>query len=107
VWKVVTHADTEETPATATDSKPITNLYERAFIPAVIATASMLVMLFATVIWGVFVRTAMPQVFGEDWGLLQSSTAASLITVIVIMALSCALACFGLRHGWSARRSMA
>jgi hypothetical protein len=107
VWKVVTHADTEETPATATDSKPITNLYERAFIPAVIATASMLVMLFATVIWGVFVRTAMPQVFGEDWGLLQSSTAASLITIIVIMALSCALACFGLRHGWSARRSMA
>lgn len=104
MWKFLTHAD--ETPATA-EGQSITKLYERAFAPAVIATASMLLMLFATVIWGVLAHSAMPQVFAEDWGLLQSNTAASLIAIIVTMALSCALACLGLRRGWSARRTMA
>jgi len=107
MWRLLTHADETESPSAAAMGQPSTKLYERAFAPAVIATASMLLMLVATIVWGGLAYASMPQVFAEDWGLLQSNTAASLIAIIAIMALSSVMACVGMARGWSARRTTA
>jgi len=78
-------------------------LYEYAFVPAVIASAAMLLMLIATVAWAWFSYSAMPQVFSENWGLLLSSTTTSFVVIIGIMMIATAMALFGLARGRSAQ----
>ncbi|MGD0707240.1 MAG: hypothetical protein ABSA51_02165 [Anaerolineaceae bacterium] len=107
VWKVLAHTEAAENTSTDVEGLPSMKLYKRAFVPAVITTGSMLVMLVGTIIWSGLAYSSMPQVFAEDWGLLQANTTGSMIEIVVIMALSTALAFFGLVRGWSARRSMA
>jgi hypothetical protein len=107
VWKVLTHTDAAEGTSITDEGQPSMKLYRRAFAPAVITAGSMLLMLVGTIIWSGLAYSSMPQVFAEDWGLLQANTTGSMIGIVVIMALSTALAFFGLTRGWSARRSMA
>ena len=66
--------------------------YEYALVPAAITGAAMLLMLMATVAWGWFGYAAMPQVFSQNWGLLQSNTTVSLLVIVAIMAVATALA---------------
>jgi len=62
-------------------------------------------MLAATMAWGWFSYSAMPKVFFENWGLLLTNTTGSFAVIIVIMALSTAIAFLGVVRGYSAQKT--
>jgi hypothetical protein len=63
-----------------------------ASLAVAVAAAAMLVMLIATVVWGVVLRSAEPALFHADEGLRATSTAASWVAIVVLMAAATALA---------------
>ena len=89
-------------PASASVELPVRSRsvdpYETASIGARLTTAAMLLMLAATVAWGWFSYAAMPDVFVQDWGLLETNTALSLSITISVMALATAAAVLGLKR---------
>ncbi len=102
VWRVVTRTDVEkETFQVGTQSISI-RIYKFAYIPAIIATLSMLVMLGATLVWSWLVFTSLPQVFSGDFGLWQTSTQAWLFGILAVMVICSAEAIAGLARGRSA-----
>jgi hypothetical protein len=103
VWRVVSKTDAEESALRISGLNTAIKPYEFAFIPAVITTLAMLFMLVATVLWGWLAYSALPQVVAENWGLLLTNTSLSFAATVTIMALSTALAFFGLARGRSAR----
>jgi hypothetical protein len=63
-----------------------------ASVAGAVAAAAMLVMLAATVVWGVALRSAEPALFHADEGLRATTTASSWVCIVVLMALATALA---------------
>jgi hypothetical protein len=105
VWKAITRTDIEQETFRAIGHEFVVKVYKFAFWPAVIASVSMLVMLCATVAWGLLAFSALPQVFVGNFGLWQTSTQAWFIGIIVVMILSTLAAFYGLvrsRSAWKA-----
>jgi hypothetical protein len=101
IWKVISKTDAEESTFRIFGLKTTIKIYEYAFALAVITTLAMLLMLTATLVWGWLAYSALPQVFAENWGLLLTNTSLSYAVTLTIMALSTALAFYGLARGRS------
>jgi hypothetical protein len=63
-----------------------------ASVAVAVTAAAMLVMLGATVLWGLALRSAEPALFHADEGLRATTTASSWVGIVVLMALATALA---------------
>ncbi len=103
VWKVLSRTDVEQETFRAAGRSFNVKVYQFAFVPAVITTLAMLVMLAATLAWGWLAFTALPDVFAGNYGLWQTSTQATFISIVVLMGLCTLAAVFGLRRGRSSR----
>ena len=99
VWKVISRTDSEQETFHAVGRNLTVKIYRFAFVPAVIATLTMLVMLVATVSWGWLSFSALPQVFAGNFGPWGTSTQAWFISIIVVMAVCTAMAFFGVQRG--------
>jgi hypothetical protein len=99
VWKVISRTDTEQETFHAVGRNLTVRIYSFAFVPAVITTMAMLVMLVATVAWGWLSFSALPQVFTGNFGPWGTSTQAWFISILAVMAVCTAMAFFGLRRG--------
>jgi hypothetical protein len=106
VWKVISKTDAKESTFKAFGHQTSIKLYEYAFIPSVITSLAMLLMLIATITWGWLVFAATPQVFAENWGLLLGNTTGSFTIIILVMAVSTAVAWFGVARGYAARKTV-
>jgi hypothetical protein len=102
VWKVVSHTDDELVAFHPMGRTVNIQIYKFAYIPAMIASISMLVMLIATLVWSVLVFSALPQVLRGDFGPWQTSTQPWLYGIIALMALCSMAALFGVARGHSA-----
>ena len=103
VWKAISAIDTEQETFHVAGHSLTVKLYTFAFVPAVIATFTMLVMLLATLAWGWLSFSALPGVFTGNFGPWGTSTQAWYIGILLLMLACTLLAFFGLRRGRSAR----
>lgn len=63
---------------------------------AIVTTASMALMLIATLIWGLILQAQDPQLFTSNNGILGASTALSWLAILIAMALATAIALIAL-----------
>ena len=103
VWKAISNTDTEQETFHAAGRSLTMKIYKFAFVPAVITTLAMLVMLVATITWGWLSFSALPQVFSGNFGPWGTSTQAWFSGILVTMAVCTMAALFGLRRGHPAR----
>ncbi len=103
VWKVISHTDVPESTLSLLGRKTTVKPYEFAVRPARIASGAMQLMLIATVAWGWISYSAMPDVYSQNWGLLQSNTAVSFAVIITLMAVATGTALLGLSRARAAR----
>ena len=99
VWKAISRTDVEQATFHAVGHNLTVKIYTFAFVPALITTFSMLVMLIATLAWGWLSFSALPQVFTGNFGPWGISTQAWFIGILVVMLVCTLLAFFGLRRG--------
>ncbi|HSB65135.1 MAG TPA: hypothetical protein VLD65_01070 [Anaerolineales bacterium] len=102
VWKAISHTDVERQTFQGIGRSLTIEIYRFAYIPAVIATVSMLVMTLATAIWSYLVFSALPQVFFGNFGLWMTSTPPWVYGILTVMVLSCLAASFGVVRGRAA-----
>ena len=100
VWKVVSNADGSETTFQILGQQTFVKLYHHAFLPAVVTTLAMLLMLLATLAFAWMAGSLLPDWFHGNNGLLLVNTSISLSITILVMVLSTALACFGVLRGY-------
>ncbi|HET8841107.1 MAG TPA: hypothetical protein VFN35_06535 [Ktedonobacteraceae bacterium] len=74
-----------------------------ALFPALLTAVSMLLMLVATIIWGLGLRASSPQLFSGNDGIMGSSTAGSWLGIIIAMTIAIIFAFLSLFRGFSAR----
>lgn len=79
------------------------NLLCFAVLPSCIATVAMIVVLVATLFWGVSLQSEMPHLLAGNGGIMRSSTMDTLIRIIGIMVLAIALAASTLWRAVSVR----
>lgn len=101
VWKAISYTDVEQETFRAV-GRPLTiKIYTFAYVPAVITTLCMLVILVATLTWGWLAFTALPQVFVGNFGPLQTSTQVWFFGIVALMVVCTLAAFFGLGRGRS------
>jgi hypothetical protein len=105
VWKVVSGTEVEQETFRAAGRTLTVKVYPFAFVPSVVATLAMLVMLAATVAWGCLAFSTLPGVFHGNYGPLQTSTQAWYYGIVGLMGLCTLAAFYALRRGRSARPS--
>ncbi len=93
VWKVVSNTDIEQETFHAVGRSLTVKIYTFAFVPAVITTLTMLIMLVATLTWGWLAFSALPQVFAGNFGPWGTNTQAWFFGIITMMGI-CTLAAF-------------
>lgn len=103
VWKAISYTDVEQETFRAVGRPLTVKIYTFAYVPAVITTFSMLVMLVATLAWGWLAFTALPEVLAGNFGPWGTSTQVWCIGIAVLMGLCTLAAFFGLARGRSAR----
>ncbi len=74
-----------------------------AYLPAVVATLAMALMLGATVAWGIFAHSQYPQFFDSSNFLATYPTLASWSVIVTVMAIATAVAAVGCIRGMAAR----
>jgi hypothetical protein len=99
VWKAVSLTDDEQVAFHPLGKTVKIKIYKFAFIPAVITSISMLVILVATLVWSVLVFSALPQVLSGDFGPWQTSTQAWLYGIIGLMLIGSLASLFGIARG--------
>jgi hypothetical protein len=99
VWKAVSLTDDEQVAFHPLGKTVNIKIYKFAFIPAVIASISMSVILVATLVWSVLVFSALPQVLSADFGPWQTSTQAWLYGIIGLMLICSLASLFGIARG--------
>ena len=77
-----------------------------AFLPSVLATISMVLMLGATIVWGLGLRDGAPQLFAGNDGIVGSSTTGTWLGIVIAMAIMTTLATVSLMRGLSARSAL-
>ncbi len=103
VWKAVTDVNDEEGNFAAFGRSISIKIYSFAFVPAVITTICMLVMLIGTAAWGWIAFSALPDIFKGNYGLWQTSTQAWYFGIIAVMLVCSLAALMGLMRSRSAR----
>lgn len=99
VWKAIARTEVAQQPFKAGSLNLNIDIYKFAYIPAVIASLSMLVMMIATITWSVLVFTALPQVYAGNYGLWLTSTQPWVIGIIVVMLVCSLASLFGVARG--------
>ncbi len=99
VWKVISRTDSEQETFRAIGRNLTVKIYRFAFLPAVIASLSMLVMLVATAAWGWLSFSALPQVFAGNFGPWGTSTQEWYFGIVALMVVCTLAAFFGLKRG--------
>lgn len=77
-----------------------------ALLPSILATVSMALILVATIIWGLGLRSNVPQLFNSNEGMFGTSTSATWLRIVIMMAIATALAIVSLVRGLSARSAL-
>jgi hypothetical protein len=77
-----------------------------AFLPSILATISMALILAATITWGLGLRDAAPQLFAGNDGIVESSTTGTWLAIVIAMAIATVLAAISLMRGLSARSAL-
>lgn len=77
-----------------------------ALLPFMLATLSMLLMLIATVIWGLSLHNSVPALFNSNEGMFGTSTSGSWIKIVIMMAIATVVAAVAALRGWSARSAL-
>ena len=103
VWKVISATDTEQATFHTIGRDLTVKIYSFAFVPAVITSVIMLVMLVATFAWGWLSFSALPDVFAGNFGPWGTSTQAWFIGILVVMLACTGVAFFGLQRARPAR----
>lgn len=104
VWRIVSNIDPEQETIRIAGRGLTVKPYTFAFVPAVITTVSMLVMLVATLTWGWMSFSALPQVYTGNFGPWQTNTQVWFYGIVTLMIL-CTLAGFiGLARSRSVRK---
>jgi hypothetical protein len=102
IWKAVSRTDNEQLTFHPMGTTVNVAIYKFAYIPAVITSVSMAVMLVATLVWSVLVFSALPQVLSGDFGPWQTSTQPWLYGIIGLMLFCSLSAVLGITRGRSA-----
>ena len=103
VWKAISNTDTEQETFHGFGHNLTVKIYTFAFVPAVITTFTMLVMLIATLVWGWLSFSALPGVFTGNFGPWGTSTQTWFFGILVLMVACTGVAFFGLKRGRPAR----
>jgi hypothetical protein len=104
VWKVISQTDIEQETFRAAGRGITFKIYQFAYWPAVLTTATMFVMLAATIIWAWVSFSALPGVLVSNYRPWGTSTQAWFAGILVLMALCTAAACLGVWRGRSRQR---
>jgi hypothetical protein len=91
VWKVVSHVEGPENSFKFMGRNANINLYHFAFIPAIISSAAMVLMLAASLTWSAIAWTALPQAFTGNNGLWGLNTGLPLTLSLLLMVLMSAI----------------
>jgi len=99
VWKAISATDVEHETFHAVGRSLTVKIYTFAFVPAVITSIAMVVMLVGTVAWGWLSFSALPEIFAGNFGPWGTSTQTWFYGILVVMAACSFAAVFGLRRG--------
>ncbi|MBA2287453.1 MAG: hypothetical protein H0W02_18425 [Ktedonobacteraceae bacterium] len=77
-----------------------------ALLPSMLATISMALVLAATIVWGLGLRTSAPQLFTGNDGIVGSSTTGTWLAIVIAMAIAAGLSAVSLIRGFSARSAL-
>jgi hypothetical protein len=75
------------------------SLLRFAMFSSTVLTGSMVLMLIATIVWGIGLQQSVPQLFGSNEGIMASSTAGTWIGIVAGMALTTIVALVALIRG--------
>ena len=106
VWKVVSNTNIEQETFRLAGRSLSVKVYAFAFVPALITTLSMLIMLAATLAWAWLALSTFPQESAGNlrpWG---PSMLAWFIGIITLMSLSTLVGFFGLGRGRPAHKAL-
>jgi hypothetical protein len=96
VWKVISGTDVEQEKFKTFGKILSIKIYNFAFAPAVVTTTAMVIVLIATIAWGVMAFTSLPDIFYGNYGVFLTSTQVWFYGIVILMGLCCAAAIFGL-----------
>jgi len=99
VWKLVSHTDVEQEAIGMLGKSVTVRIYEFTFIPAVIATLSMVVMFLATLLWGWLSNSLQPDLFTGNMGVMMTNTRSSFAFTLTLMAIATCLSILGVVRG--------
>ncbi len=105
VWKLISRTEVEQETLGALGKSTTIKVYEFAFMPAVIAALSMLVMFLATVIWGWLSYSLRPDLFTGNMGVMMTSTIGSFAFTLITMTIAVIAALIGVARGYSSRKT--
>jgi hypothetical protein len=103
VWKAISATDSEQETFRAAGRSLTVKVYTFAFVPAVITTIAMLVMLVGTAAWGWLSFSALPEILAGNFGPWGTSTQTWYYGILVVMAACSGVAVLGLRRGQQGR----
>jgi len=103
VWKLISRTDVEQDTFGLLGKSTTIKLYEFAYMPALVATVSMLVMFAATAIWGWLSYSLRPDLFSGNMGVMMTSTLGSFAFTMTLMALATVTACIGVMRARTSR----
>ena len=78
------------------------NLLRFTRIPAAITTLAMAAMCLATIIWGLSLRSIVPDLFNGNGGLLATNTAINWLSIVAVMTIATLVAIAGIFRGFNA-----
>jgi hypothetical protein len=99
VWKIVSGIDVEEETFQVIHQSATVKIYRFAYLPAVVASVAMLLMLAGTITWGALSFSALPHVLLENFGPWGTSTLPWFIGIVSLMTISTLAAFFGIFRG--------
>jgi hypothetical protein len=70
-------------------------------IPATVATLAMLAMCLATIVWGLGLRSDVPQLFNGNDGLVATNTAVNWLGIVAVMTIATVIAGVGVVRGFN------
>ena len=77
-----------------------------AVLPSLLATFAMILMLVATLVWGLSLRSDAAQLFNSNLGMFGTSTSDTWLRIVLVMAGATGLAVFSLMRGIAARSAL-
>jgi len=82
------------------------DLFRFALLLSIPATVSMVLILLAIFVWGLSLRSSVPQLFSSNAGIFASSTAGTWLGIVIAMTITIVIAVVSLVRGLSARSAL-